>query len=112
MNRETWLPGGYSTQKWRIPNLAFLNNLSNDFGDGDIDIQPFFSHYRRNLSWVEQELFDLYPSGQVRSNGRIYRVTPDAKDFIRRLYGGKIDPDGGWWNPSLSLNKPYYGYPY
>jgi hypothetical protein len=67
------------------------------FAEGDsLRIQPLSSHYARDLSWVDLDVYDLFPNGSKDAGGQLHTVKPESMLFIHSLYEKKINPKGGW----------------
>jgi hypothetical protein len=103
-----WAPGGYDTQRTKLPNPVVLRNRWNieSFAKGDsLRIQPASSHYVRDLSWVDIDVYDLFPNGSRDAGGQLHTVRPESILFIHSLYERTIDPRGDW-RPEVKPIEP------
>ena len=107
-DEASWAPGGYDTQRTRLPNPVVLRNRWNieSFAKGDsLRIQPASSHYVRDLSWVDLDVYDLFPNGSTDAGGQLHTVKPESMLFIHSLYEKTINPSGDW-RPEVKPIEP------
>lgn len=94
-----WKPGGFGVQKgdWASRGagaVRFALRLPMAVSYLWDPPQPFTGHYRRDLHWVERELWNL---GLRDASDNHMRIPEESQEFIRSLYGKTVDAlNGGW----------------
>src|SRR5690606_16828975 len=96
-SNDAWMPGGFGFQK--SDGVAMVAGAASAVGfpfrlDPGNPVQPFDSHFRRNLNWVSLDLWDLtLPS----NSGSTLDIPFASRQFIEDLYRLEIDPHGHGW---------------